>query len=685
MPFDYFLQGVHHPGVESSPEPEPPPSEPEGAVLPGEAAPPYDEEPQAPEAVPGFVDEDAADLPVDGLPPVPFRVRQRYHREETPKARLAGAKGWLAWREGTLRAPTILLAALLAHGLCVQAIFYQDDWPQIVANDWVSLGSWWEAGQRALTYFTYWLTYALFGMSAPAFHAGNLLIHGVVAVAVGGFARAFLVEAADLPPERAERIGWWAGLLFAVHPLCSEVLNYTHARDLELVTLFSVLAARAALRWRRQLKPGHRWPMATMLAVGAATFCKETGFILAAGSAALVFLATRKTPQARTWQPVAMPLPGAPKMPKTKLVVAPKDAALIKGNWPVTFSLALVALCLAVVAWPAWRTAYAALHHPRLGWHALTKARVFWMYVQRLVAPVGLCSDHQIAWTTTWDDPAAWLATAGMAALIAGVAVLLVRGRGAVRAAGVLAALVLMNFLHRLANPTASLMVEARVYPAMWPLCVLIAWAIGAKAAGSRQQAAGGDGGDRLLAVRWVVVGVLVITGIVLSEQRAQVWGRRETLVKDVLAQYPLQGRAYQEVQDADVRAGHWTETLKDQLPIRAALNGAVAFNLHSKGRKYAPDELLLVHVQSEGNYALALTNLGHQKEAIAQMIWLQKSLQEGRQATRELNAALFYAGGRVNEALGSREEAISNFRQSVQSGEGMPAERELRKLEAER
>ena len=297
---------------------------------------------------------------------------------------------------------------------------------------------------------------------------------------------------------------------------------------------------------------------------------------------------------------------------------------------------------------------------------------------------MNLCSDHQIPWTTTRNDPAAWVATAAVAALLAGTAALFVRGRGAARAAGVLAALVLLDLLHRLANPAADVMVESRMYPAMWPLCVLIAWAVGWKAEGRNPEAESRAEG-RLLAVRWVVVVALVSGCAVLSARRAQVWGSREALVQNVVAQYPYQARAYQEIQDADVRAGYWTETLKDQAPIRAALAGAVAFNARSPARKLEPNALLLTHVQSEGNYALGLAELGFKKEAVGQIVWLQKSLQAGHGTTRELSANLWYAAGRVDEALGSDQEAGNFFQQSIRENGSMASERALRRLAAKR
>ena len=620
-----------------------------------------------------------------GVAPVPFRVAQKRYRTGTVKGE-PGAGRYPA----LIVIPSILLAALLAHGLCVRAIFYLDDWTQIVNNDWVDHGLWWQANQHALTYFTYWLTYALFGMSAPAFHAGNLLLHLGVAVLVSGFARTFLTEAADVPPARAQRIGWWAGLLFAVHPLCSETLNHARARDLELVTLFSLLAARAALGWRRQRRPGFRWAGAALLAVTAATFCKEVGYFLAMGSALIVWFGVEAPADPTVRRAVALPLPGQPKMPKTKLVVSPKDAAVATGNWPFTLSLTLVAGCLALAAFPAWHTAAAALRDPRFAWHAWTKGRVFWMYLQRVVVPVRLCSDHQIAWTKAWDDPVAWLAAAGVAGLIAAAWFLCLRPRGTARAVGVLLALVLLDLLHRLANPNGEMMVEARMYPAMWPLCLLIAWGIG-KAEGRGQKDAKTDAGDGRREVEgsgaaaWSVVLLLVAAGIVLSARRAQTWEDPDTLVADIVAQYPLQARAYQVRQDTDVRAGRWTEVLLDQPPIREALRGEAEFNARSTTRGYDPSAALIVRVVSGGNYALALANLGQKQEAISHLAALRDENRPGDPAAQDFTARLLYAAGRVNEVRHRNDEAIDYLRESVRLGGGSAAERELRKAEAAR
>ena len=114
-----------------------------------------------------------------------------------------------------------------------------------------------------------------------AFHAGNLALHVTVSLVLLGFARDFLADAAGLPDARARRIGGWAALLFAVHPLCSEMPNYARARDIGMVSLFSLLAAWAMVHWRRE---GEWRPFGVAVAaVAAAAFSKEVSLPLAVG------------------------------------------------------------------------------------------------------------------------------------------------------------------------------------------------------------------------------------------------------------------------------------------------------------------------------------------------------------------------------------------------------------------
>ena len=566
-------------------------------------------------------------------------------------------------RESPTDAPTrsswllpalIVLAALVAHGLCLGSTFYLDDWTQIVDNDSVDSGQWWGYRQRALTYLTYWLTFRGFGMSAPAFHAGNLLLHAGVALTVYGFAREFLAAAAGVPPDRARRIGAWAGALFAVHPLCSEIPNYTRARDIALVSLFTVLTAWAILRWRR--RGGWRWLVAAMAAGLAATFSKEVGIVVAGGSAALVWFGvgsankqTTLTEGKRPFWPWAI---GA--------VVLLSGLGLALRSGPVYSYL-----------WPVGHTVVRSLSDPRSGWHLLTQARVFWQYAWRVVLPVRLCSDHLIPWTRSMADGTAWLAAAALCAVLALTAALWFRRR--TRPVALLLALTLLAILHRLGNITGELMVEYRMYPAMAFLCLALVWGL-----------------DDFLArrafrrVHPAILLLLVTICAALSILRTRDWRTPETLAANITAQYPLQARARQEVQEADLRAGRWSSVVAAQDDIRHALDGQEAFNKSQTVRRYDYILEALTRVSSEGNYAQGLARTQDEWAAYDHLDRLSRAVQGNGLTETVYPAMIFYARGMIHAAFGPEEAAVADLRRSQ---EFMPVfdlqKRELRRIEA--
>jgi hypothetical protein len=125
----------------------------------------------------------------------------------------------------------IVVAALLAHGGCLRAIFYLDDWGQILDSDFIETGKWWEAGTNALTYASYGLTWRIAGYSAPAFHAGNLLLHIVFALCVCRFGHLFWPDAFQRKGDAFRNLAGLGALIFAVHPLTSEITNRRRDAD----------------------------------------------------------------------------------------------------------------------------------------------------------------------------------------------------------------------------------------------------------------------------------------------------------------------------------------------------------------------------------------------------------------------------------------------------------------------
>ena len=147
----------------------------------------------------------------------------------------------------------IIAASALAHLWCLGSVFYLDDWSQIVNCEYFKTGRFWEAKKNAWSNLGYLLEYQLFGLSPVGFHAVNWILHTSVACVLFGFGRDFLRD------RWPTGVAWFAALLFSVHPLASEIPNYARTQDLAWVTLFSLLAAWAMLRF---LRVGGYWKLA---------------------------------------------------------------------------------------------------------------------------------------------------------------------------------------------------------------------------------------------------------------------------------------------------------------------------------------------------------------------------------------------------------------------------------------
>jgi tetratricopeptide (TPR) repeat protein len=141
----------------------------------------------------------------------------------------------------------IALAALLVFGASVASGFHFDDYgmlqdPAVVqADGWRSCFGLWQT--RPLTWLSFWLNYAAVGRDPWLWHVVNVGIHALCSVL--------------LYKVLAKRIGREAALagalLFAVHPLQAEAVDYVYARAILLCALFSLLALE---RWISE-RPWH--------------------------------------------------------------------------------------------------------------------------------------------------------------------------------------------------------------------------------------------------------------------------------------------------------------------------------------------------------------------------------------------------------------------------------------------
>ena len=440
-------------------------------------------------------------------------------------------------------------------------------------------GQWWQNLSLARADLSHVLAHVplLAGCPPPPSTRATLLLHASVALAVCGFARDFFAEAAGLPPDTgAAARRFVVGNALRRAP-AGQRDPQLHPRPRHRAREFvhAVLTAYAVLRWRRR---GHwRWLAAAAAAILAATFSKEVGIVIAGGTAILVGFGVRP-PEATAF---ANGRAGARNWSRRGFDAGLARRFISRACWPPCLTgVVLHRLGSTLSSGTVGHALWQSLHDIRLPWHLLTEARVFWMYAWRVVLPIRLCSDHQIAWTVSASDRIAWLAAAGVVAVLAGTVVLWCRAR--TRPAALLLALTLLAVLHRLANVSGELMVEYRMYPAMLFLCILLAWGL-----------------ERLPA-RSLILGLLVTAGAGLSILRARDWRSPDTLAANIVAQYPLQARARQELQEADIRAERWPAVVSEQAGIRRALDGVDAFNRSQPLRWYDPSLAALTRVDSE-------------------------------------------------------------------------------------
>lgn len=188
------------------------------------------------------------------------------------------------FREGYERA-TFLVAAIAALLFAPSSffLFAYDDALQITGNPLIVQSSFSGTSlidlftkptpgnlYRPLTLLSYWFTYWTFGLSPAPYHLVNVLLHAINSV--------FVVILVDrILGNRT--IGFWAGLLFAVHPIHTEAVANIIGRAELLAAGFGI---SSLLCLDRSLEAGSRkrgffFVSATLLFLASA-FSKESGF-----------------------------------------------------------------------------------------------------------------------------------------------------------------------------------------------------------------------------------------------------------------------------------------------------------------------------------------------------------------------------------------------------------------------
>jgi tetratricopeptide (TPR) repeat protein len=156
---------------------------------------------------------------------------------------------------------------------------------------WASIGL--DTGlYRPLLLASVSLDIEIFGHWMAGFHLVNILFHALTTIAVYGLTR-YLLVALDTPFPRASYIALLAALVFAVHPVHTEVVNSIFNRSEMLATL----GTAAGLWWflpAVEKTPRRAWGILGLIYLFA-MLSRETGIVLPGIAAMLLWFTTSGT------------------------------------------------------------------------------------------------------------------------------------------------------------------------------------------------------------------------------------------------------------------------------------------------------------------------------------------------------------------------------------------------------
>ena len=531
----------------------------------------------------------------------------------------AGGRPWLPFA-------LIVVASLLAHIWCLGSQYYLDDPTAIRDNEAIREGDIFKGVLLLWTQLGYFIQYKLFALSPVGVHAVNWLLHTAVACVLFAFGRDFTRG------KTSETVPLFGAVLFAVHPLASEIPNYARCQDLAWVTLFSLLACWSMLLFLQ--RGGWMKIVWTALAIAGATMSKGPGMFHAVMMVGAVGLASMT---AEHWKHFRR-----------------------RGWW-----LALLGVAGLVAFWaaglvPFIRRAIELMEEPRFAGHAFTLARVFWEFAWRAVIPVALSADHHIQETLIppgsriWNipDKIAILALVSMLALT--VFSLFLAWRKPTRLIGVCLFLFVATMLFRFLYLIPEFMPEYRIYPGMPWFCLGAALVL---AAAWRRLFRGLS--PRIPAVLLIVVFAL------MSMKRSFQWHDLDRLMADVLRQYPAQGRAIWELHRRDAHVGDWRRIIdrqRNEWP-------RVFRRFLEENRRLAPARELptghfaLADVASAALYAEALAHVEGPVPALMELRRLENHM-NGLRIDQQLHWNYYHRGkANVLEQIGRPAAAYAMMR----------------------
>lgn len=483
----------------------------------------------------------------------------------------------------------VFTAGIIAHIGAIEAIFYQDD---LGVLRFSSIPQWSPMDFRFISRLTWWVNDQMAGLSSPVFHLTNVLLHSGVAVLLYIIARDWLGRIQKLQGQLAGYGALVAALLFAVHPLGTEITHYIRARDTLLMTGFGLAAVYFLSRFT-----GKNW----LQLIGAVIFAllgfysKPTGVpwipILALWTAGCIW-----SPE--IWRHC---FSRRPLVLSTLVVLLGSILVLHKTLSSAFYRIAEI-ITSQVDSGSFWE-------------NALTQLRLTGLLLQQLIWPSDLVSDYFGAYSTTLNDPGVWLG-AGIVFSATVLCIWLgVSGRRVLLwAFGVLFGSHLLHCFY----PVGDFHAEYRAYPSIVAYCLIIGWATVTWAQKAPKK-------------RWLAdgaLGLILILAIYTCHQRSSDWSSLESLSDKTLETYPWNIRAHYHGIQGAYESGNDSDVEERAKSMRKEMVNLMKANKslpHERHYNWSHSVLFVIH--AEGTAARSLVRTGRNSQAVAIMRRLSANL----------------------------------------------------------
>lgn len=415
---------------------------------------------------------------------------------------------------------SIVLVTLAAYANGLTGAFILDDVPSVTQNP--SVRQLWPltappagapTGGRPVANFTFAVNYAMSGAEVWSYHATNIAVHALAALALFGIVRrTFLRPVLDVRfREYATPLAWMVAVLWAVHPVQTATVDYVSQRTEQLMGLFYLLTLYGFIRASES--KGWHWLALAITACALGMGSKE----VMVTAPLLVFLYDR-----------------------TFLAGSFRAAWQQRGRQHLALAATWVLL--------AWLMLTSNLTQRGAGFgvgvspltYALTESRVVMRYLGLSMWPHPLIFDY--GWYFAWSLAEVWPFVLGIVALAGGVGWALWR-RPVV---GFLGAWFLV-----ILAPTSSFvpvnqqpMAESRLYLPLAAVAVTLVVT-----------------GFTLLRTRaFAVLGLLVALGAGLTLRRTTTYQTEVGIWADTVAKQPLNPRAHRTLGDSLLLVGRTDE-----------------------------------------------------------------------------------------------------------------------------